>query len=259
MISHETYMRVRTNYGPTYARVEEGICHLLSGAPWERGVQVLAASPAAGLELCAPCAPGKIVCVGVNYHDHAAEFGHTLPESPLLFLKPPSSVIGPEEAIVYPPCWTERVDYEAELAAVIGRQARHITAADAHDCIFGYTCLNDVTARDLQRKDGQWTRAKSFDTFCPIGPAIVRGMDVSNLRIESRVNGQVRQHSTTARLIFGVAEIVAFVSQVMTLEPGDVIATGTPAGVGPLQPGDIVEVEIEHIGCLRNPVIKETV
>lgn len=258
MTTPEYFARIRTNYGPAYARIADDACVVLSHAPWEPGVSVLAQAEAAGLELLAPCLPGKVICVGINYHDHAQEFGHTLPENPLLFLKPPSSVIGPGEAIIYPPQWTARVDYEAELAVVIGRRARRVPPDQAPDCIFGYTCLNDVTARDLQRTDGQWTRAKSFDTFCPIGPVIARGIDVSDLRIESRLNGHVCQRSTTARLIFSVPHIVSFASHVMTLEPGDVIATGTPSGVGPMQPGDSIEIEIEHIGCLRNTVVKET-
>lgn len=257
MTTPEYFGRIRTNYGPAYARIAGDICEVLSAAPWELDVTVLAQAEAAGLELLAPCLPSKVVCVGINYHDHAQEFNHELPDSPLLFLKPPTSVIGPGEAIVYPPYWTARVDYEAELAVVIGRRARRITPEEAPEYIFGYTCLNDVTARDLQRKDGQWTRAKSFDTFCPIGPVIARGIDVADARIESRLNGNVCQRSTTARMIFTPAQIVAFASQVMTLEPGDVIATGTPSGVGPMQPDDTIEIEIEHIGCLRNTVVKE--
>jgi len=258
MTTPDYFARIRTNYGPAYARIAGDTCEVLSHAPWESAVSVLAQAEAAGLELLAPCLPGKIVCVGINYHDHAREFGHTLPDSPLLFLKPPSSVIGPGAAIIYPPYWTERVDYEAELAVVIGRTAHRISVEQAPEHIFGYTCLNDVTARDLQRNDGQWTRAKSFDTFCPIGPVIARGIDVSNLRIESRLNSSVCQRSTTAHMLFTVPQIVSFVSHVMTLEPGDVIATGTPSGVGPMQPGDIIEIDIEHIGCLRNTVVKET-
>ncbi|MCX7848101.1 MAG: fumarylacetoacetate hydrolase family protein [bacterium] len=251
----EYYARIRTNYGPAYARLTDMRCEILSGAPWDGAALVVAEGEAAGLELLAPCEPHKIICVGVNYHDHAQELGHSIPASPLLFLKPPTSVIGPGEAIVYPPYWTQRVDYEAELAVVIGWRARRVKPEAAGEVIFGYTCLNDVTARDVQRQDGQWTRAKSFDTFCPLGPVIARGVDPSALRIECRLNGQVRQSSSTARMIFGVRELVSFASHVMTLEPGDVLATGTPAGVGPMQPGDVVEVEIEGIGCLRNSVV----
>jgi 2-keto-4-pentenoate hydratase/2-oxohepta-3-ene-1,7-dioic acid hydratase in catechol pathway len=204
--------------------------------------------------LLAPCAPSKIVCLGVNYRAHATEFGHELPASPLIFLKPPSAVIGPDEAIIYPPQWTQRVDYEAEMAVVIGQRAARVAEGTALDYVFGYTCLNDVTARDLQRSDGQWTRGKSFDTFCPVGPVIVCGLDPGALRVAGYVNGDVRQDASTADLIFGVPEIVSFVSHVMTLEPGDVIATGTPSGVGPLAPGDTVEIEVEGIGRLRNHV-----
>lgn len=257
MKAREYYARIRTNYGPAYARVTDNGCEILSAEPWDEAGRVLAVGEPAGLELLAPCVPSKIICVGVNYHDHARELGHTLPAVPLIFLKPPTSVIGPGEAIAYPPYWTQRVDYEAELAVVIGRRARRIRVEDVDEVIFGFTCLNDVTARDLQREDGQWARAKSFDTFCPLGPMIARGLDPSALRIESRVNGQVRQSSCTREMIFGVRELVSFISHVMTLEPGDVIATGTPAGVGPLQPGDVVEIWIDGIGSLKNPVVKE--
>jgi len=204
--------------------------------------------------LLAPVAPGKVVAVGLNYRDHALEMGEELPEEPKLFLKPSTSVIGPGAEIVLPPM-SRRVDYEAELAVVIGRPARKVSLSEATGHILGYTCLNDVTARDLQKIDGQWTRAKSFDTFCPLGPAIETGIDPSDLHIELRVNGHVRQSSTTANLIFKPAELVSFISQVMTLLPGDVIATGTPPGIGSLAAGDMVEVEIERIGILTNRVV----
>ena len=204
--------------------------------------------------LLAPVAPGKVVAVGLNYRDHALEMGEELPEEPKLFLKPSTSVIGPGAEIVLPPM-SRRVDYEAELAVVIGRPARKVSLSEAAGHILGYTCLNDVTARDLQKIDGQWTRAKSFDTFCPLGPAIETGIDPSDLHIELRVNGHVRQSSTTANLIFKPAELVSFISQVMTLLPGDVIATGTPPGIGSLAAGDMVEVEIERIGILTNRVV----
>lgn len=204
--------------------------------------------------LLAPAAPGKVVAVGLNYRDHALEMGEALPDEPMLFIKPGTSVIGPGDEIVMPPM-SRRVDYEAELAVVVGRKASRIGPDEAPAHILGYTCLNDVTARDLQKKDGQWTRAKSFDTFCPIGPAIETDLAPHALHIESRVNGRARQSSTTANLIFGVYTLLSFISHVMTLLPGDVIATGTPPGVGPLAPGDLVEIEIEGIGTLANRVV----
>jgi 2-keto-4-pentenoate hydratase/2-oxohepta-3-ene-1,7-dioic acid hydratase in catechol pathway len=198
----------------------------------------------------------KIVGVGLNYRAHAAEMGKPLPEEPLLFLKPPSAVIGTGEAIVIPPGY-QRVDYEAELAVVIGRRARRVPRDEALDYVRGYTCLNDVTVRDLQKKDVQYTRAKGFDTFCPMGPRVVEGLDPSGLAITSRLNGETRQRSTTADLIFDVPALIEFVSRVMTLEEGDVISTGTPPGVGPLHGGDVIEIEIEGIGVLSNPVRDE--
>jgi 2-keto-4-pentenoate hydratase/2-oxohepta-3-ene-1,7-dioic acid hydratase in catechol pathway len=205
------------------------------------------------VELLAPCQPSKIVCVGLNYVKHAQELKMPLPEEPVLFLKPPSSILDPEGHIVYPAC-SSQVDYEGELAVVIGKRCKNVPAEEAESHILGYTCFNDVTARDLQRKDGQWTRAKSFDTFAPFGPWIAR-IDPSDVDIETRVNGRVVQKSNTSDLIFDVPRLLQFISGVMTLEPGDVIATGTPPGVGPLQKGDAVEVEIEGIGTLRNFVV----
>jgi 2-keto-4-pentenoate hydratase/2-oxohepta-3-ene-1,7-dioic acid hydratase in catechol pathway len=203
--------------------------------------------------LLPPCEPSKIVAVGVNYRAHAQEMGHRLPEEPLLFLKPSTSVIGPGAAIHYPDGVT-RLDYEAELAVVIKKKTRSITLAQAHEAVLGYTCFNDVTARDLQQKDKQWTRAKSFDTFAPIGPWIVTDLDPSNLKVEGILNGQTRQFSTTADLIFPVPDLISFISSIMTLLPGDVITTGTPSGVGPMQRGDTIEVVIEGIGRLTNTV-----
>jgi len=198
--------------------------------------------------------PGKIVAIGTNYRAHAVEMGKQPPEEPLMFLKPRTAMIASEEAIVRPGGYA-RVDHEGELGVVIGRRARHVAPADALDVVLGYTCINDVTVRDLQKKDVQWSRAKGFDTFCPVGPRIVADLDPSALRIVTRVNGQVRQDSTTADMIFDVRALIAFCSAHMTLEPGDLISTGTPAGVGNLVPGDVVEVEIEGIGVLRNPVV----
>jgi 2-keto-4-pentenoate hydratase/2-oxohepta-3-ene-1,7-dioic acid hydratase in catechol pathway len=198
--------------------------------------------------------PGKIVGIGLNYRAHAVEMGKAIPEEPLMFLKPPSAVIGDGGSIERPTGY-ERVDYEGELGVVIGTRARRVPAERSIDVVAGYVCVNDVTVRDLQKKDGQWTRAKGFDSFCPIGPRVVQGLDPRDLRITTRVNGIVKQDSSTSDLIFDVPALIAFVSRHMTLEPGDLISTGTPAGVGNLAVGDVVEVEIEGIGILRNPVI----
>jgi len=206
------------------------------------------------LRLLAPCQPTKVVAVGLNYAAHAAESQKEVPAEPILFLKPPSAVIGPGEKIVYPAI-SQWVDHEAELVAVVGRRARNVAAGEALDYLLGYTCGNDVSARDLQRRDGQWARGKGFDTFCPLGPWIVTDLEPGDLSIACRVNGQVRQESRTSHMVFSVAELVAHVTQVMTLEPGDVILTGTPAGIGPLQRGDRVEVEIEGVGVLENRVV----
>jgi 2-keto-4-pentenoate hydratase/2-oxohepta-3-ene-1,7-dioic acid hydratase in catechol pathway len=198
--------------------------------------------------------PGKIIGIGQNYRAHAAEMGKGIPEEPLMFLKPPSAVIA-DGAPIERPAGYERVDYEGELGVVIGKRAHRVSREQALEFVAGYVCVNDVTVRDLQKKDGQWTRAKGFDTFCPMGPRVVPGLDPTNLRITTRVNGVVKQDSSTSDLIFDVATLISFCSQHMTLEEGDVISTGTPSGVGPLQPGDVVEVEIQGIGILRNPVI----
>lgn len=205
------------------------------------------------VELLTPCQPGKIICVGLNYRDHAEEFKLEVPEQPILFLKPPSSLLAHGGAIVCPD-GVRRLDYEAELAVVIGRKARQITASQAPGFVFGYTCANDVTARDLQKIDQQWTRAKSFDTFCPLGPWIATGLDAGDLPVSLQLNGDTRQSSRTSQLAFDVPYLVSFISSVMTLEPGDVILTGTPSGVGPLRKGDMVTVSIEGIGELTNSV-----
>jgi 2-keto-4-pentenoate hydratase/2-oxohepta-3-ene-1,7-dioic acid hydratase in catechol pathway len=207
--------------------------------------------------LLAPCTPSKIVALGLNYRDHAEEFGHPIPDEPLLFLKPSTAVIGPGEDIVYP-LMSRRVDYEAELAVVIGRTCRHVREADFRDCVLGYTVINDVTARDLQKKDGQFTRSKSFDTFAPLGPWIETAIpNPDNLTVEAFLNGARRQYSSTRNMIFGVAAQVAFISRIMTLLPGDVIATGTPSGIGPMAPGDVVEIRVEGVGRLQNHVVAE--
>lgn len=205
------------------------------------------------VKLLSPCRPTKAVCVGLNYSDHIDEMGDKRPEEPTLFLKPSSAVIGPDDYIVLPEMST-RVDYEGELAVVIKDTAKNVSEKDALSYVLGYTIANDVTARDLQAKDGQWTRAKSFDTFLPLGPWIETDLDPSNLDITTYVNGEIRQKSNTKHLIFNVPKLVSFISHVMTLNPGDVILTGTPAGVGPLKSGDVVTIEIEGIGKLTNRV-----
>lgn len=229
----------------------------LSAAPWAGGERTGKVYPLAQVRLLAPSQPSKVVCLGRNYRGHAAELGNPVPRTPLIFLKPPSSVIGPEEPIVFPAA-SARVDYEGELALVIGRRCHRIDPEDdAFHYVFGYTCLNDVTARDLQKADGHFARAKGFDTFCPLGPVIATEVDPSHLIVETYVNGERRQHGRTAEMIFSLDDIMRFIAGVMTLEPGDVIATGTPSGVGPLHVGDVVEVAIEGIGHLRNPVVAE--
>jgi len=210
----------------------------------------------ADLSLLPPTLPSKIVAIGRNYLDHIQEFDNIVPGEPMFFLKPPSAVIGPGGAIVYPRI-SERLDYEGELAVVIGREARNIKEADWEEYVFGYTIMNDVTARDLQKKDGQWSRAKGFDTFAPIGPWIETEINPADLAISTKLNGDVKQSSRTSRMIFSVGRQIAFITQAMTLLPGDVISTGTPAGVGSMKVGDTVEVEIEGIGILKNTVIAE--
>jgi 2-keto-4-pentenoate hydratase/2-oxohepta-3-ene-1,7-dioic acid hydratase in catechol pathway len=202
--------------------------------------------------------PGKIIGVGRNYVEHAAELGNSVPPQPLLFLKPPSAVIGDGDAIVLPP-ESSQVEFEGEIGVVIGRRLRRATEAEAGAAIAGITCMNDVTARDLQRREEQWTRAKGFDTFCPIGPRVAPTDPArfAALEVRCRVNGVERQHGRSRDMVFSILTLVAYISQVMTLEPGDLIATGTPSGVGPLNPGDVVEVEIPGVGVLRNPVARE--
>ena len=205
------------------------------------------------LKILPPCQPTKIVALGLNYRSHAEELKMKLPEDPLLFLKPSTAVIGPNETIIYP-AMSHRVDYEAELGVVIGKETKGISEDEAKEYILGYTCFNDVTARDLQGKDKQFTRSKGFDTFAPLGPWIETELNPTNLKVESYLNGERRQSGTTADLIFSVFQLVSFISNVMTLLPGDIIATGTPAGIGPMQVGDTIEIMVEGIGTLKNEV-----
>jgi 2-keto-4-pentenoate hydratase/2-oxohepta-3-ene-1,7-dioic acid hydratase in catechol pathway len=249
-------VRVATEDGPRHGVVVEEHVYRMEGdlfGEWSRGGLIGRLDE---LPLLAPVVPTKIVCVGRNYPAHAAEHGEAVPEEPLLFFKPPSAVIGPGAAIRLPP-QSEQVDYEAELAVVIGRRCRDVQPEEAWDYVLGVTCGNDVTARDLQRRDDHWTRAKGFDTFCPLGPWMVtglRGEDVADLKVACRVNGELRQAGRTSEMAFSPTELIAYTSAIMTLEPGDVIMTGTPEGVGPLTAGDVVEVAVQGIGVLRNPV-----
>lgn len=217
---------------------------------WTAGAEV-----AAPTDVLAPVVPSKIVCIGLNYTDHAAEQGKPLPAEPLIFLKPSTAIVPPGGAIELPE-WVGRVDYESELAVVIGRRATKVSEAEAMDYVFGLTCMNDVSARDLQKKDGRYTRAKGFDTFAPLGPCIATGLSPDALDITGLLNGEVRQQSNTRELIFPVAHLIAYISRIMTLLPGDVVSTGTPAGIGPLKPGDEFVVRVDGIGDLRSPVIR---
>jgi len=213
--------------------------------------------PLADVRLLAPVLPSKVVAIGRNYADHAAELGNEVPDDPIIFLKPSTAVVGPRDPIVYPTQLSERVDFEGELAVVIGRLCREVPPERVAEVIFGYTCANDVTARDLQAKDGQWARAKGFDTFCPLGPWIETDIDPADLELTTIVNGEIRQNSRTSLLLHNVTALVTYVTAVMTLLPGDVLLTGTPAGVGPLKDGDEVSVTIESIGTLTNGVTSD--
>jgi len=247
------FVRFHYNNKISYGLLENETIRIIEGNPFSGYKPTGKEIPMNSVRLLAPCEPSKIVAVGVNYLDHAAEFKKELPKEPLLFLKPSTAVLDPLEPIRLP-SRSRRVDYEAELAVVIRKRTSNIAPEEAPEFILGYTCINDVTARDLQKEDGQWTRAKGFDTFAPLGPWIVTGINLDNLKIESYLNGERRQSASTAQLIFKVPALVSFISQVMTLLPGDVIATGTPAGVGPMKSGDRIEVVIDGIGRLANPV-----
>lgn len=235
-----------------FGRVEGELVRLLSDAPWNGGVETGKSVALGGL--LAPIVPSKVVAIGRNYAAHARELGHDVPSEPLIFLKAPSAIIGPDAPIVLPE-ESSRVEHEAELAVVIGKRCKNVEEARAHEVIFGYVPLNDVTARDLQRKDVQFTRGKSFDTFCPVGPWIETELDVRDVEVITRVDGVVKQHGRTRDMIFSIPMLVAYVSRMMTLEAGDVISTGTPEGVGPLVAGNVLETEVAGI-VLRNPVVK---
>lgn len=251
------YVRFLHNGAPAWGRLdfERDVVHVLNRSYFEGGeptgetIDLIRSS----VDLLPPCLPSKIICVGLNYRDHARELNLPLPKEPVIFLKPSTSIIGDQGTIIYPP-GVSRLDYEAELAVVIGRRCRSISPGAAEQVVMGYTCFNDVTARDLQQRDGQWTRAKSFDTFAPVGPWIVSGIDPSDLQIRAKLNNSIVQQSRTSNMIFGVFEVVSFVSAIMTLNPGDVISLGTPPGVGPMQRGDTIAIEVEAVGTLVNHV-----
>lgn len=242
---------------PQYGWVYEDKIGPLEGTPFGEYRRLEADLPLEMARLMPPLLPGKVIGVGRNYVEHAKELNNPVPEVPLIFLKPQSAVIGPEQKIVLPP-QSQQVEHEGELVVVIGKRGRFIPAENALDYVLGYTCGLDVTARDLQRKDGQWTRAKGFDTFCPLGPWIETDFDPADALLTTRVNGEMRQMASTREMIFSVPQLIAYITSFMTLEAGDVIMTGTPAGVGPLQNGDLVEVLIEGIGMLRNTVVAES-
>jgi 2-keto-4-pentenoate hydratase/2-oxohepta-3-ene-1,7-dioic acid hydratase in catechol pathway len=242
---------------PRYGWMMEGAIGPVDGTPFGDYRRMSASLPLEVVRLLAPVEPSKIICVGRNYPEHAREHGNEVPQIPLLFLKPPSAVIGPGANIVLPP-QSQQVEHEAELAVIIGKTGRWIPIERAGEFIFGYTIANDVTARDLQRRDGQWTRGKGFDTFCPLGPWIETGLDPADTLITCRVSNAIRQMASTREMVFTVPQLVAYASSIMTLAPGDVILTGTPAGVGPLAGGDTVEITIEGIGSLLNPVVVES-
>ena len=238
-----------------WARLDGDQRTALTAAPWlpecEEGAQLTSFAPTSWL---APAAPTKVLCVGRNYRAHAAELGNDVPDEPLIFLKPPSAVIGAGDPILYPVGQTEVVHHEGELGVVIGRRARHLTRERASEAVFGYTLINDVTARDLERRDVQFTRGKGFDTFAPVGPWVDTDFEPDDQRLSVTVNGHIRQQGTLGQMIFDVYDLLVAMSRVMTLEPGDIIATGTPAGVDVLNPGDAVTVTIEGLGSLTNPV-----
>ena len=241
---------------PQYGWLRDEMVGAIEGNVFGKYKRLDAKTPLGAVRLLAPCEPSKIICVGRNYVEHAKELGNDVPKIPLIFLKPPSAILNPGEAIMLPP-QSQQIEHEAELVAVIGKRGRNITTEQAKKHVLGYTVGNDVTARDLQKTDDQWTRAKGFDTFCPFGPWIDTEFDTSDAVITCKVNGQPRQMASTRDVVFNVPVLIAYISSVMTLEAGDVIFTGTPSGVGPLKAGDEVVVEIEGLGTLRNPVRAE--
>ncbi|MBL7209464.1 MAG: fumarylacetoacetate hydrolase family protein [Dehalococcoidia bacterium] len=254
-------VRFAANGKVRHGVLEENVVRGFPGSPFPN-LKRLGSSPSFDgttykldeVKLLAPCFPSKIVCLGLNYRSHVEETKLNMPSVPLVFLKPSTAIIGPEDEVILPRLW-RRVDYEGELGVVIGRKAKDVSEDKAKEYVMGYTCFNDISERHDQMEDGQWTRAKSYDTFAPIGPCIETEVDADDLKLETRLNGELRQSARTSDLIFGVSKLISFISGIMTLLPGDVIATGTPSGIGRLNPGDIVEVTIEQIGTLRNPVV----
>jgi len=246
-----------------YGILDRNIIRGLRGSPFSHFQHISSPSILDGsnynldeVRLLPPCLPSKIVCLGLNYRSHIEEMKLPMPSVPLIFLKPSTAVIGPGDKIILPPGW-ERVDFEGELGVVIGKKAKDVPEERAKEYILGYTCFNDVSDRNAQAADGQWTRAKGYDTFAPIGPWIETEVNPSNLKLETYLNGELRQSASTSDLLFGISKLISFVSSIMTLLPGDVIATGTPSGVGPMKPGDVVEVRIEKIGTLKNFVVAQ--
>lgn len=250
-----TWARLETAHGSRFAKLHGTDWDILSAAPWAGGVATGDRIPGPSASLLAPVEPSKIICVGRNYRAHAAELGNELPAEPLLFFKPPSAIVGPGAPIRLPP-GSGRVDHEAELGVVLGRRCRRVSELEALSFVAGYTCVNDVTSRDLQKRDGQWARAKGFDSFCPVGPVVVANPASLDFKVCCRLNGELRQHGHSSAMIFSVARLISFINHIFTLEPGDLLVTGTPEGVSPLSPGDVVEVEIPGLGVLSNPVLQ---
>jgi len=252
----EKYVRFEISGIAMYGRLDDDVIEILDGPYWDSIRPTGTTVPLDEIRLLAPVKPSKIICVGLNYHAHVKESQSAteVPKNPVLFFKPPTSVLEPDGGIVYPD-GIDRVDYEAELAVVIGRRGSKIPESEADQYIFGYTCVNDVTARKVQKADGQWTRGKGFDTFCPIGPHVVTGIDASDLAVEAYLNGKQKQSGRTCDLIFSIPFLINYISSVMTLEAGDVISTGTPQGIDPMQKGDRVEVRVENIGSLFNTIV----
>lgn len=259
-VTNKTFIRFRIGSAAQvhYGLVVNGKVFELTDAPWRKHGKTGKEFEYSELTLLPPVTPSKIICVGLNYHAHvdASHSATKAPEKPMLFLKPPSSIIGPDDKIIHTN-QSQRVDFEAELGIVIGTRASHVKESDALDYILGYTCVNDVTARDLQKTDGQWGRAKGFDTFCPVGPSIVSGIDYENLKVEGILNGETKQSGNTKNMIFKVPYLISFISSIMTLKPGDLISTGTPSGIEPLKPGDTIEVKVEQVGTLKNIVVAQ--
>jgi 2-keto-4-pentenoate hydratase/2-oxohepta-3-ene-1,7-dioic acid hydratase in catechol pathway len=247
--------RVQGAGGAQWAIVEGDGVYQLNGSPWEAPSRGGRIGDLGSTRLLAPCEPTKVICIGLNYRAHAAESGQEVPKEPLMFLKPPTSVIGPGEDVQWAP-GSERIDYEAELAVVFKKRAKDVAPGAYKDYVLGYSCTNDVSARDFQRGDGQWARAKGSDTFCPLGPWIETDVDPSDLRISGKLNGETKQDSRTSDLVFNVDFLISHLTKYFTMDPGDVLITGTPAGIGPMNPGDEYEVTIEGIGSLKNKIVK---